>query len=151
MGRCPDTFESLLDASGQSLGRPPTVSPPPSLRLSAVRQMAALLSLATITLSCDHPRSNCEVAKRRLEECDAAIRAPAEKQGYVQLPIQLTSCLGSANACLADCVADSRCPAITAVVLGVGRTDPNSDPLPPGTVQFSACLQTCIKLARGEN
>jgi len=88
----------------------------------------------------------------RLEDCEAEFRAAAEAQGRVnvELPLQLQSCLGSVNACVADCVADSTCSAITASLLG-RHTDPNAEPTPPGTGQFSLCLQTCMNLAQSEN
>jgi len=87
----------------------------------------------------------------RLQDCEAEYRAAAQAQGRVnvELPLQLKSCFSSVDACVADCVADSTCPAITASLLG-HPTDPNAEPAPPGTGQFSLCLQTCVNLAQSE-
>jgi len=115
--------------------------------ISGIRRIGVLFFLAVSAASCDQPRSTCAVAQRRLEDCDAEIRAAAEQQGYVGLPLQLTSCSGASNQCLAECIADSSCPAITFVLLGKGL---HSDPglrTPPGAGPFTLCLQTCVKLA----
>jgi hypothetical protein len=104
---------------------------------------------AIVTIACGDTRSTCEVAQDRLNECSAEMRATEASQGYVTLPLDLTSCDGAVNSCVAHCVADSTCPAITYVLLGK-KTDPN-EVAPTGAGQFQGCLQKCIDLAQNSD
>ena len=89
-------------------------------------------------------RSTCEVAQDRLAECAEEVEATANAQGYVRVPLSLSSCSGPVNECVASCVADSHCPAINWVVLGK-KGDPSA-PIPPGAWEFEGCLNQCMEL-----
>jgi hypothetical protein len=103
----------------------------------------ALLSVGALSFSCSG-RSTCEVAQDRLNECNDEIKAAASVQGFVRLPLALPNCSGQVNECVASCVADSNCPAITYVLLGK-QNDPN-EPIPPGADKFAGCINGCTKL-----
>ena len=103
----------------------------------------ALLAVVAFAFSCSG-RSTCEVAQDRLNQCNDEIKAAATDQGFVRLPLALPNCSGRVNECVASCVADSNCPAITYVMLGK-KNDPN-EPIPPGADKFEGCINRCTQL-----
>lgn len=77
------------------------------------------------------------------------IQAAADARGFLQLPLELKTCSGALNTCVAECVANATCAAIEFTVNGHG-TDPEAPPAPAGAGEFAICIQRCIDLSRSD-
>jgi hypothetical protein len=102
------------------------------------------VAVVVFALGCGDARSNCEIARDRVKECNDEIKASTTSPRVVGLPLDFTSCSKPASACAAGCVADSTCPAIAYVMLG-RRSDPNAV-IPAGANEFEGCINRCMSL-----
>lgn len=112
--------------------------------------MGWVVGMVFVASGCDSPRSTCEEAQGRLAECGQQLQSSGTST-YSRLPLQVSNdCKDPADACLASCVSNSNCAAITRVVQGPSN-DPNASPvIPPGTSEFAECLQRCFEIATQE-
>ena len=109
--------------------------------------MGVILFLACITGACGGTRSTCDVARDRLNECNAQLQHEAMLE-YVRLPLDLSTCGDAVSTCVAECVVASNCPAIEFTELVGSQTDPNGSPPPPGAGEFEVCVDKCIELSQ---
>jgi hypothetical protein len=111
---------------------------------------SAALAALTLTLlagACgDGDRTNCAIARERLDRClteAEVVGAAVRNQG---VPLTIGSDCSDMNACAAACIKDASCEAIRLIVLG-STTDPNLVK-PPDFAAFNLCLYACIQTYR---
>jgi hypothetical protein len=105
--------------------------------------VAGLAGLFATTSCGGSAASACELAHHKLKECDVPVLRPSTI-GAILLPLAggtPEDCTDQ-NRCVAQCVTDASCEAITFVVAG-GATDPNVT-IPAGSEGFQRCLYCCL-------
>ncbi|HYP77028.1 MAG TPA: hypothetical protein VER12_13765 [Polyangiaceae bacterium] len=102
------------------------------------------LALLLLVGACgDGDRSNCAIAKEKLDECNAELEAnaPFGPVDFRGLPIEVYDECSGWNACDASCLKGASCSDMQIALLGRG-SDPNRAPSEgPGLLR--QCLQAC--------
>ncbi|HEY5373992.1 MAG TPA: hypothetical protein VIK01_09905 [Polyangiaceae bacterium] len=93
-------------------------------------------------------RTDCEIAQKTLDQCDAENAAVTDSLSFRRLPLQVTGECSGVNACVASCVNDTSCATITWVEFE-NMADPNAPAVPKDAGVFIGCLQKCMDLGRG--
>lgn len=102
------------------------------------------IAVVALALGCGEARSNCEIARDRVKECNEELKAAMTSPKARGLPLDFMSCSKPASACAAACVAGASCSAMAYVMLG-GRGDATAA-IPPGANEFEGCMNRCMAL-----
>ncbi len=119
--------------------------------VSITRFAAPIIFVLFAAASACSSRTDCEVAQEKLNECDSENAAMTDAFSYRALPLSVRGECSGVNACVASCVNEASCAAITWLEFtgGVANADPNGPPVPEGGGAFNLCLKPCMDLAHG--